>query len=108
MSIRPVDFRGMIQNTQEISNVKANEDNKPLVQQQSIQVTVTKEAQQQSSTVRDMDETRQNEYDYEEGDGGGQSGYGRDSQKKRKKKQDKKIEDGTVIKKERPSFDMKI
>lgn len=106
MSIRPVDFRGMIQNSQEISNVKANEDNKPLVHQQNIQTTVAKEAQQQSSTVRDMEETRQQEYDYEEGDGR-QSGYGRNS-KEKKKKQKKKMGDGAVIKKERPSFDMKI
>lgn len=37
MSIRPVDFNGMIQNTHEVSQAKANEDNKANLQQQNVQ-----------------------------------------------------------------------
>ena len=40
MSIRPVDFNGMIQNTHEVSQAKANEDNKANLQQQNVQVAV--------------------------------------------------------------------
>ena len=69
MSIRPVDFNGMIQNTSEVSHAKANEDNKGLIQQQNIQSTVVKEEQQQSSTVRNLEESRQQEYNYKEGGG---------------------------------------
>ena len=36
MSIRPVDFNGMIQRTQDVSTLKQNEDNRPVVEQQMI------------------------------------------------------------------------
>ena len=36
MSIRPVDFNGMIQRTQDVSTLKQNEDNRPVVEQQTI------------------------------------------------------------------------
>ena len=32
MSIRPVDFNGMIQRTQDVSTLKQNEDNRPVVE----------------------------------------------------------------------------
>lgn len=30
MSIRPIDFNGMVQRTQDVSTLKQNEDNKPV------------------------------------------------------------------------------
>ena len=43
MSIRPVEFNGMIQRTQDVSTLKQNEDNKPFMEQQNIQTQFSKE-----------------------------------------------------------------
>ena len=40
MSIRPVDFNGMLQRTDDVGMVKVREDHKPLQDQQNIQVQV--------------------------------------------------------------------
>ena len=47
MSIRPVDFNGMVQRTQDVSTLKQNEDNKPVFQQQVLGTKLEKETQQQ-------------------------------------------------------------
>ena len=88
MSIRPVDFNGMIQNTHEVASTKANEDNKANLQQQNVQVNVMHEEQK-------------------DGDGDGR-GYDAKGRKKTKKK--KQLDnDGVVrIKTGQPSFDIKI
>lgn len=108
MTIRPVEFNGMIQNTQEASNLKANEDNKATLQQQNVQVAVTQQEQASQSTVRQMENADHHEYNYEEGaDGTGYDASGR--RKKRKPQQKKMTEDGRVIQRgEQPSFDIKI
>ena len=67
MSIRPVDFNGMIQNTHEVSQAKANEDNKANLQQQNVQVAVMHEEQNASSMVQQMEKSQQHEYNYEDG-----------------------------------------
>lgn len=107
MSIRPVEFNGMIQNTHEVSHTKVNEDNKANLQQQNIQMTVMKEEEKTATQVRDMEEAQQHEYNY--GEGGKGDGYS--GTKKRKKSNDKKQNkpDGAVLlKNARKSFDMKI
>ena len=48
MSIRPVDFNGMIQRTQDVGNLKQNEDSRPAVQQQNIEIKQEK----QEATVK--------------------------------------------------------
>lgn len=107
MSIRPIDFNGMIQNTHEVASTKANEDNKANLQQQNVQVNVMHEEQTASSTVQQMEETQQHEYNYKDGDGDGR-GYDAKGRKKSKKK--KQLDnDGVVrIKTGQPSFDIKI
>ena len=37
MSIRPVEFHGIVQRSQDVSTLKQNEDNKPMLQQQNVQ-----------------------------------------------------------------------
>ena len=74
MTIRPVDFNGMIQNTHEAATAKTNEDHKAVLQQQNVQAAVVREEQSASSTVRQMEESQQHEYNYEDGDGDG-TGY---------------------------------
>lgn len=109
MSIRPVDFNGMIQNTHEVSHAKANEDNKGILQQHNVQTAVVKEERQASSTVRDMEESQQHEYNYGEGGGHGAASGGKKRKKKSSKDDKGKNSDGNVfVKNSHPSFDMKI
>lgn len=109
MSIRPVDFNGMIQNTQEVSNTKAQEDNKLLVHQHNIQTMVVKEEQQMSSTVQDMEQAQHHEYDYSDGEGDGKGYQGNQGRKKKNVGKNANEGDGSVvIKNSRPSFDIKI
>ncbi len=106
MSIRPVDFNGMIQNTNEISHMKANEDNKAALQQEGIQTIVHRQEENATTTVHDMEDAGHHEYNYKDGKGNG----GDSSQKRRKSKATKDLKkDGKVtLKQEHPSFDIKI
>jgi hypothetical protein len=108
MTIRPVDFNGMIQNTHEVSNAKTNEDNKPLLQQQNVQAAVVREEEASMTTVQDMEETQQQEYRYEDGEGNGQGYEGNRGRKKRGKPKEKKDDGQVIVKGAHPTFDMKI
>ena len=43
MSIRPVDMNGVIQRTQDVGTLKQQQDMKPMVDQQNIQIEVQRE-----------------------------------------------------------------
>lgn len=107
MTIRPVDLNGMLQNTHEVSTIKNNEDQKPIVQQQNIGVLVSQQTREAGSKVQQADESAREDFRYDEREGDG-SGY--QGQKNKKKKQNKKENsDGQVmVKNARKSFDIKI
>ncbi|SDZ85154.1 hypothetical protein SAMN02910384_00328 [Pseudobutyrivibrio sp. ACV-2] len=108
MSISPMNFNGMIQNTNEVSHAKANEDQKPMLQQENLTHTVAKQQEQQSKQVNDTYKADREDERYDrEGNGKGYEGN-----KKRKllnkKKDDEKRPDGSVTEKHTTSFDMRI
>ena len=43
MSIRPVEFSGVVQRSQDVSTLKQNEDNKAMLQQQNVQTQFAKD-----------------------------------------------------------------
>ena len=47
MSIRPVDMNGVIQRTQDVGTLKQQQDMKPMVDQQNIQMEVQREEYRQ-------------------------------------------------------------
>lgn len=105
MSIRPIDFNGMVQRTQDVSTLKQNEDNKPVFDQQGIVSKVQKETQQQLKQVNHGEdaENYQKKYDAREK---GSNQY-EQHRKEGKKKAEKK--DGKVIPKaSMGGFDIKI
>ena len=107
MSIRPVDFNGMMQNQQNVSNVKHNEDQKPLLQQQQEFVTVAKQEEALARQVVNKDNLNREEYKFDARDGG-QNEY-QDNRKKKKEKQKEKMEDGHVrVKGMSGGFDMTV
>lgn len=107
MSIRPVDFNGMIQRTQDVGSLKQQEDNKPVIQQQSIEVKQEKQADSLAHKVKDTEGKENFEFRYDAKEKGSNS-YSRDG-RKRKKQEKEKEEGGKILPKERKSsFDVKI
>ncbi|MBR1391982.1 MAG: hypothetical protein IJ567_11205 [Lachnospiraceae bacterium] len=103
MSIRPVDFNGMIQRTQDVGTIKQQEDHKPLIDQQNIQIEVEREEYRHSEQVQSKDNAdgKENNLDAKNGDGSGYQGN--------KKKKKKSGPEGGVFRKNRSQgFDMKI
>ena len=107
MSIRPVDFNGMMQNQQNVSNVKQNEDQKPILQQQQAFQTVTKQEEASARQVVNKEDLDKEEYKFDARDGSNNK-Y-QDNRKKRQGKQKEKMEDGHVrIKGMSGGFDMTV
>lgn len=107
MSVRPVDFNGMMQNQQNVSNVKHSEDQKPILQQQQAFVTVEKQEEASARQVMNKDDLNKEEYKFDARDGS-KNEY-QNTQKKKKGKQKDKMEDGHVrIKGMSGGFDMTI
>lgn len=111
MSIRPVVFNGMLQNTNEVARNQTTEDNKGVNIQQQLTTTVEKEAEQKFNSVQTKDDAENSDtkWNEREGDGTGYKGN------RRKKSEDDKIikeenKDGTVFVKnvKSQSFDLKI
>ena len=105
MTVRPIDFNGMMQNTQELSISRSNEEHRPIVQQEVAAQIAQQEVEVSVSQVHEQGDTAESDLNPDEGNG---SGYQGSSARKRKKKTEK-VSDGTVsIKTGHKSFDMKI
>ncbi len=105
MSLRPIDFNGMMQNTQELSITRANEEHRPIVQQEVAAQIAQQEVEVSISQVHEQGDTAESDLNPDEGSG---NGYQGNRSRKRKKKAEK-VPDGTVsIKSGHQSFDMKI
>lgn len=104
MVVRPVDFNGMIQSSNEISQIKANQDTKAELQQNLLQNVENAEHMEAMNQVHGDIKTETENLDDE---GGGV--YENPRKKKRKKKEEKEFDDGRVYKKGKgSSFDIKI
>lgn len=105
MSIRPIDFNGMVQRTQDVGTLKQNQDNKPMLDQQVFAGKVQKDVQQNMQQVTQSEESQyyQKKYDAREK---GSNQYQGNSQ--RNKKDNKKKEDKVINKTEYKGFDITI
>ena len=106
MSIRPVDFNRVIQNTPEAQNQEVTVKDQPNIQQQNIAVTFQRETTEAETRVNEKADTAETGGKItDEGRGNG-SGY---TPQKREKKKKVRMSDGSVrVKNEHGSFDMKI
>jgi len=105
MSIRPIDFNGMVQRTQDMGTLKQNEDNKPVVDQHVFSVKVQKDAQQNLHQVNRSEESQNNQKKYDAREKGSNQ-YQGSFQEGRKDK--KKSKDKVVKKNVYEGFDIKI
>lgn len=102
MSVRPIDFNGMIQQTHEVSSQKTNEDNQGAQVQQNVTIQQEKQEQQQAHSVQTKDNAGGENYSLN-GDAGG-NGRGLNKKKNTDNKGEKKkfAEDGAVFVKNKP------
>ncbi|MBD5136379.1 MAG: hypothetical protein HDT39_10535 [Lachnospiraceae bacterium] len=102
--IRPVEFQGVIQRSQDVTQIKAHEDGKPQQQHSTIVMNQEKTAVENHETVvkQENADKKQEKYDAKE------KGKGTYYKIKKKKKEEQSEDDGTVVKKETSFFDMKI
>ena len=105
MSIRPVDFNGMIQRTQDVSTLKQNEDNRPVVEQQTIFSQEMKKVEQNLHQVVHAQDNENAGYRYDAKDKGN-GHYEKEERKKKDKKQQKA--DNVYLKGQTSGFDIKV
>ena len=96
MSIRPVVLNGMIQRTQDVGNLKQQEDNRPIVEQQNIQIEQQKHEDQLTHRVQDAKEKGNNEYEGESG------------RHKKRREEEPENEGKVILKGQGSHFDIKI
>lgn len=104
MAIGPIEMTGMVTRSQDISLFKQNEDNKPMIDQSNIQISVQKKAHDQNQQVNQADNAEYHEYRYD----AKEKGNGSYQDNRNKNKKDKKEEDGKVVIKQTAGFDMRI
>ena len=107
MSISPINFNGMIQNTNELSHTKAQEDQKPMLDQQNLTHTVEKQQEQQAKQVNDLYKADRDENRYDR-EGNGKGYEGNKKRKAQSKKKEEKKPDGSFSEKHTTSFDMRV
>ena len=108
MTVRPVHLNGMIQNTQDVSTIRHQENQKPAIEQQNIQIQEQQKEQSQAKEVQKKDhaDNEQKRFDAKEK---GSNEY-EDRRRNKKKKKPENMPDGSVKIKMTMSggFDIKI
>ncbi len=82
MSVRPVDFNGMIQSNQDVSNMKTREDNQGAVVSENAVVTTEQKVEQHANSVTEQENVGEDGYDGG-GNGAAYSGSGQNKKRKR-------------------------
>ena len=95
MSINPITFNGMIQNTGEVSHNRATEESRPMVNQDNAAIVVEQHAEQVTHQVSQT--YASDEEGALDADGSGQGFAGNGRRKRKKKEEDKFASDGKVI-----------
>ena len=85
MSIRPVEFSGVVQRSQDISSLKQNEDNKPMLQQQNVQTQFAKDTAQHMHQVNQANDSDNPEQKFDAREKGSNVKTSAGRRKKRKK-----------------------
>lgn len=111
MTIRPVVLNGMVQRTQDIGNLKQQEDNKPIVQQQQMSVQQEKKEDRLLHQVTHTEEKENEAYRYDAKEKGNNQYEANDGKKRRQKKESETEQSGdgkVILKGHGSSFDIKI
>ena len=104
MAISPILNSGMIQRTDDVGNLKLQQEQRPVIEQQSAQVQMNRKADEFSHLVITPAESNKTDTHADAREEGKNRYFFR---KKVQKKQEKEA-DGCVVKKASNSFDMKV
>lgn len=104
MSIRPVDFGGMIQRTDDVGMIKHQQDQKAVVDQNNIMVTFSKEEETKLKQVQDPEARGKLKNNTEDKNGGSDGYQGSQGERKKKKEDQSKV----IQKSASKGFDIKI
>ena len=107
MAITPLGLHATIQRTNDIGTIKQNEDNKPIVEQQSIQTQQVKQEHELTHKVAKSEEKENENYRYDAKEKGNGSYQGQE-QKKRKNQEETKEIGKVILKGQQSRFDIKI
>lgn len=105
--IRPVDFNGMVQNSQEVGNVRQHEEARPAVEQQVITVQAEQTVEEQLNSVNEF-ENAESEADKMDARNGSGNEYQDNRRKGKKKRKSEDKVDRVIMKGQRESFDITI
>ena len=107
MSITPLGLHAMFQRSNDVSVIKQNEDNRPVVEQQNIQTQQVKQEHALTHKVARPEEKDNNNYRYDAKEKGKGSYQGQGNNQK--KRQEEQKNDGKVVLKDQIGhFDIKI
>ena len=108
MSVRPIDFNGMIQHSAEPANVKTQEDNKPAIMQENIQVQENRQEDQRANSVQAKSDAGGESYSLND-EGGGRGAYTSGDKGNKKGTKKRFDSDGQVrVKDKKGGFDITI
>lgn len=102
--IRPVEFSGMIQRTQDVSTIKQNEDVKPQFEHAIVQQRTQKEAISKHESVIKKDNADKNQKKFDAKEKGSNEYFSNNNKRERNNSNN----DGAVIKKEQGTFDVSV
>ena len=105
MSIRPVVMSGMIQRTDDISTIKHQQDNKPMVEQHNLQSQIAKREDKLSHQVMTSEDSAKADTHADAREEGKNKYFFR---KKSQKKTEEQTQDRVVNKTMGGGFDMKV
>lgn len=108
MAIRPVEVQGVVQRSQDIGQIKQNQDQKPLVDQSNIQVQIHRETERNLRQVSKFVNADKKENRYDAKEKGNGTYFGQKGQKRQKRDAEEEDEGSVMLKSvHRGSFDMK-
>lgn len=107
MSITPLGLHAMIQRTNDVGIIKHHEDNKPVMEQQSIQTQQVKQAHALTHKVESPEEKDNENYRYDAKEKGNGSYQGQE-EKKKKRQEEPKDTEKVILKGQTSRFDIKI
>lgn len=90
MGLAPIEMSQMYSRTQDISSMKQNEDNKPMMDQHNFHNQFQRQVEGQSRKVIDPNKSTNNEYDYDAKKKGNNQYAGNPKKQKKKETSDKK------------------
>ena len=107
MAIRPVEVQGVVQRSQDIGQIKHNQDQKPLLDQNNIQVQMHRETERHLKQVTKFEnaDKKENRYDAKEK---GNGTYFSQKKQQKEKKEDVEEDSVTIKSINHGSFDVKI